>query len=326
MQNTRSEITSNHQVSVLFKLGLAIIVILWLAACDIKGKYPISWEKTTELGFEHKDIIDLGRLILIDYALFDGDPKRANPEFPNAKSFPEDANLLTRYVPIANLQGQDKEARFKESSQLKELYGHVWRSSQTPSTIVVSIRGTSDEQEWIDDAKFELVPFSSNPKDGNVELGFNEIFKSFTVSQPNDEKFTALDDYLSRLRNVKKIIVTGHSLGSSLATLTAYQVTRLRSNAKVQLLNFASPLTGDPKFAKAFQSKITDSIRIVNKPDIVPRMPFPLFGYRHIWHELAISSYSKPDIVNSVLCYHSLNTYLHVLDNSVSLEPSCRAK
>lgn len=91
-------------------------------------------------------------------------------------------------------------------------------------------------------------------------------------------------------------------------------------------LTFASPLTGNATFFDAFQTNITNSIRIVNQPDLVPRMPFTEMGFMHIWHEVEISSFEHSEIVNGLICYHSLNTYLHVLDDTISLEKSCQKK
>jgi len=303
-------------------IAVFIIVILstLLSSCDRVGKHQIDLDDTANFGFTKSEIVNLGRLILIDYALFEGAESNANPKFPIASSFPRDADLLKLFTPIANLQGKDK-----AGSQTKEFYGHIWRSSDSSKTLVISVRGTSDAQEWVDDVKFELVPFSDNATDGRVALGFSEIFSSFTLATPDSASVVSLNDYLESLHDIETLIVVGHSLGSSLATLTAYSATQKVVSASVKSLTFASPLTGDPVFVDAYHSNIVDGIRIVNQPDIVPRLPLPEMGYQHVWHEIEVSSFEQAEIVNSVACYHSLNTYLHLLDSTVDLEQSCRS-
>lgn len=298
----------------------AAILSVLLSGCEVESKYQITLKDTVNFGFEKSLITDLGRLILVDYAQFRGDQKNSNPAFPNTANFPEDSALLQRFSPIANLQGRD--GTHKDPS---EFYGHIWKANKLTNTLIISIRGTSDIHEWIDDAKFILSPFSQNILRGSVEDGFNDIFKSLAVSSPNKEESITLSDYLNNLKDVETLIVTGHSLGSSLATLVALSASDAGSIKKVKSLTFASPLTGDPTFVKAHQANIIDSIRIVNHPDLVPRAPLPEMGYAHVWYELEINSDDKPEIIKSIACYHSLSTYLNVLDDSIPLEASCKA-
>jgi hypothetical protein len=305
---------TRHIIAVFF----VVIFSALLSSCDRAGKYQIDLDETANFGFTKSEIVYLGRLVLIDYALFEGAKSNANPKFPIASRFPRDVDLLKLFTPIANLQGVDR-----TGSRAKEFYGHIWRSSDSSKTLVISIRGTSDAQEGIDDVKFELVPFSDNPTQGRVELGFKEIFSSFTLAMPDSNSVVSLNDYLESLHDIETLIVVGHSLGSSLATLVAYSATQ--SVASVKSLTFASPLTGDPTFAEAFRGNIVNGIRIVNQPDIVPRLPLPEMGYQHVWHEVEISSFERADITNNVACYHSLNTYLHLLDSAVELEQRCRS-
>lgn len=285
--------------------------LIMLSGCAITGKYEVDMQQADELGFSKKEMIELGQLVNIAYELFNGGkkPQNPNPEFP--------ADFVPGYTPIRNLQGVDNIHR-----KTKEFYGHLSWLDADPGTLVISIRGTSDAQEWIDDAKFELVDYSDNKEYGCVELGFKEIFSSFTVSKPGGE-YSPLDEFLQSEAGIKKIIVVGHSLGSSLATLVAFDADVSGYAEQVQLLTFASPLTGNAKFVKAFQARIKDSVRIVNHPDIVPRVPPEIFGYRHVWHELEINSKDNPGIKHSILCYHSLLTYLHVLDEEIPLAGNC---
>ena len=301
-------------MSKICKLMAMCLSIVLLSGCAVTGKYEVNMQQAAQLGFNKSEMLELGQLVNVAYELFNGgkQPQNSNPDFPS--------DFVPGFTPVVNLQGQDS------SSRKKEFYGHLsWRNRE-PGTLVVSIRGTADTQEWLDDAKFEKVDFSDNKDFGCVELGFKEIFSSFTVSKPKSDVFMPLNQYLQTAGGVKKIIVVGHSLGSSLATLVAFNAVISGFTESVQLLTFASPFTGDAKFVKAFQARNKDSVRIVNRPDLVPRVPPKLFGYRHVWHQLEIDSYPNAGIKHSVVCYHSLLTYLHMLDSAIPLAPNCAAK
>jgi triacylglycerol lipase len=311
-----------------FRLWFGLIFVSILSGCATKGKYEVDLIGAEKLGFSEARIVHLGRLVVIDYYLFDT-KKGENPPFPNSTTFHNDKDLLKIYTPIMNLQGRDR-----IDSPDREFYGHIWSIESEPGTLVISIRGTSDAQEWIDDVKFEMVKYSETRDLGHVERGFQEIFSTFTVSKPPSSSkgydakvsYNPMNEYLSNIKGINTIIVVGHSLGASLANLVAFDAVESNFAENIQLLTFASPLTGDAKFVEIFQSKITDSIRIVNQPDIVPRVPPKLFGYRHIWHQLEIDSYPNAGIKHSVACYHSLLTYLHMLDSAIPVAPNCAAK
>ena len=295
---------------------MIFLLMAALSGCAVLGKFPVNFKQAGKLGFDKTKIIQLGQLVNVAYQIFDGQ-REAKENHPNP-AFPEP--FLSGFTPLVNLQGVDNVHR-----ATKEFYGHVARLDAAPTTIVVSIRGTSDAQEWIDDVKVKLVGYSGNPEFGLVELGFKEILDSLTVATPSSTEFTALDDYLAALENVDRIIVVGHSLGSSVATLAAFNIKQAKIANTVQLLTFASPRTGDYEFVEAFQKQIKDSVRVVNEPDLVPRVPPRPLHYRHIWHELEVDSKDDHGIKHSVVCFHSLLTYLHMLDSDIKVAESCAA-
>lgn len=295
-----------HFLKVLNLFGIAVL----LTACASSGKFPITESQLGEYDFSKPELIELGKLVEVAYTIFRGDETVANPPFPDP--------FQAGFKPIRNLQGRDN-----PKDTTAEYYGHLSWKEDEPKTLVITIRGTSDGQEWLDDFKFAKVWYSENEDFGHVEKGFHEIFKTFTVSVPGESETQALSEYLAALEDVEEILVVGHSLGSSLATLVAFEANLLAHANKTELLTFASPLTGDQRFVNAFQTRIVDAVRVVNRPDLVPRVPPKLFGFRHIWHELEYDSHPNPYIKNSVGCYHSLLTYLHLLDSSICLEAKC---
>lgn len=267
-------------------------------------------------GFSLAEVINLGRLVKIAYKQFNNPPNKeiaSNPKFPTP--------FLSEYKPIANLCACDS-----TRSTEKEFYGHLSWNTNEAGHLVISIRGTSNAQEWEDDAKFFKTKYPYDKKIGEVELGFAEIFSSFTVSEPGNTQKIKLFDYLDNMQEIEQITVVGHSLGSSLATLVATEIARREISESIRLLTFASPLVGDTTFVKYVESKISKSLRIVNKPDLVPNVPPKILGFRHINHKYEVNSHPNQNIKHSIICFHSLDTYLHMLDATCPIQESCQSR
>ncbi len=288
----------------------ALLLITGLTGCaGLRPSTPATLDDGVP-GYSIQQALALGALVAVTYDVFDNSEGNPNPPFP--QDYPD------RFEVIGNLQGQDIRGRSP-----REFYGHVARIEDDPSTLVVAIRGTSDRHEWIDDAKFFFTPYPPDPDAGKVEQGFDEIFRSFTVAEPGMAEPIGLSAYLVSKAPVSRLIVTGHSLGSSLATLVAFEAGRLGWAEQVENLTFASPRTGNGKFVRSFNAAVPRSYRLVNNPDVVPKVPPFLFGYRHVDGQLTLNSRGNPDIRNNLGCFHSLQTYLHLLDPSIALEPQC---
>ena len=84
--------------------------------------------------------------------------------------------------------------------------------------------------------------------------------------------------------------ICGHSLGAALTTLavpdiitnTSYKPTAAR---KLRHYNLASPRTGNPDFASAYNNNRVPTDRIVNTSDLAPNIPLAAMGsdlFQHI--------------------------------------------
>ncbi len=60
------------------------------------------------------------------------------------------------------------------------------------------------------------------------------------------------------------------------------------------------------------------NFRVVNRPDIVPRLP-PL--YDPAGNEIDVDSTAYPVVAHRLACYHTLTTYLWLLDQQVGVWP-----
>jgi hypothetical protein len=127
-----------------------------------------------------------------------------------------------------------------------------------------------------------------------------------------------------RTRRDRPTVVTGHSLGSALATLFVLE-NSVKHKFDISLIStLASPKVGNLEFKHVFGALPLTSWRIVNIRDIVPKLPptIPfILDYEHI--DVAYSFDSWLFAKRNLGSYHSIDTYLHWLDGSMPLAPEC---
>ncbi|WP_127494905.1 lipase family protein [Paenibacillus glycanilyticus] len=209
-----------------------------------------------------------------------------------------------------------------EKMQEREFGGFIARSADNPLQQAVVIRGTESPLDWLSDFEFILETFHEVPDGGKTEQGFTNLYRSMMVeyadaSIPSETLMASID----ALPQGTRLLVTGHSLGSSLATLHAFLAGS--KNVDVELITFASPRVGDKSFVEAFQRMNIPNTRIFNTPDIVPQVPVEIAGYRHLEPGLEINSALYP-IKHSIPCYHALSTYLYVMGDTEANISKCK--
>lgn len=131
--------------------------------------------------------------------------------------------------------------------------------------VLISVRGTelNKKKDWLQNIKADEVDFSDGK--GQVHKGFYECFQF--VKREIDK--------LLKKHSGKEIIITGHSLGGAIATLTAAYI-RKNITEKVMLYTFGSPRVGNRTFAEYFsKTKPLIHFRCVNDRDLVTNVPLP---------------------------------------------------
>ena len=117
---------------------------------------------------------------------------------------------------------------------------------------------------------------------------------------------------------ISSMTICGHSLGGAIATLLALDVA---ANAKVPnptVYTYASPRTGDPSFVSKYNKVVTNSYRIANRIDLVPKLPLPPV-YDHVaelyeLNPMQLLPFPPRILVKPTLdCEHSLVSYLYLL-------------
>jgi hypothetical protein len=284
----------------------------------------------------------LGQLVNFAYTMYDNDPSNPTP----SPAVPLPGN----YQFVAWVQMRD----FFIWEGAYTFYGLLARKPSTANEYVLAIRGTSSWTEWWDD--FRSMGQTTLPNFGNgtalVGTGFWTIYNTLRliyhpqlaaapgVMAAPPESLEAAGTFADQVaaavrRHVAEttppgavrpealaatasITVTGHSLGSALATLYVAENYTKQLLQIPLLCTLASPRVGDPNFATQFDNLGIASWRIDNYPDVVPDTPFdipPFYYWQHIQTEYQFDSYSWTQI--SLECYHSIYTYLHGLDSAL---------
>ncbi|KAF9527380.1 Alpha/Beta hydrolase protein [Crepidotus variabilis] len=151
--------------------------------------------------------------------------------------------------------------------------------------IVVAFRGTADLSDIITDAgislKSMLLTGVTCPSQVAVHSGFQVGYKNVESSVLNTVK-SQLVTYPTY-----RVVVTGHSLGGALASLSAISLKSGIPNANLKLFTYGQPRAGNGAFASLVESLIgTPNIfRSVHTFDGVPTFFLDKLGYKHFASE-----------------------------------------
>lgn len=249
------------------------------------------------LAFDPTVAYGYGAVIEIAYRLFKPgvlDPTVASGQLPAG------------WTLITELTAIDKVAHKTEP----EFFGLALQSA-ADNGVLVAIRGTDTLLEWLIDAEFTPRPFQGAPGGGLVEDGFASVYDTLTCTTTGSSVLSLV----KQLPAGTKVTIAGHSLGAAVATLVAADIGANLPGLDLALYTYAPPRVGDATFVKFFAAHVPVNFRIVNRPDIVPRLP-PL--YDPVGNEIDFDSTAYPVVAHSLACYHTLTTYLWLLDQQSS--------
>ncbi|KAA8519431.1 hypothetical protein F0562_013694 [Nyssa sinensis] len=215
--------------------------------------------------------------------------------------------------------------------------------------IVVAWRGTVVPSEWYEDLQRKLDPIGHG--EAKVEHGFLSIYtskcdstrynKSSASEQVMKEVKRLVEFYKERGEEVS-LTITGHSLGGALALLNAYEAAASFPGLHINVISFGAPRVGNIAFRDELHQMGVKTLRVVVKQDVVPRMPGLVLNeslqkfdditgtlewvYTHVGAELKLDVHSSPYLKRgfNLLGFHSLETYLHLVDGFVSTASTFR--
>jgi len=130
-----------------------------------------------------------------------------------------------------------------------------------PDFAVLTFRGSDDLNAWGTNLNAIALPWRG---DGLVHRGFADALE-----------VVWLDIAAALPKLTQPLLITGHSQGGALGTLTASLC------PEAALYSFGAPRVGDRSFRAVMAERPGKAKRFVNNRDIVPRVPSARFGYRH---------------------------------------------
>ncbi|KAK1291512.1 hypothetical protein QJS10_CPB17g01879 [Acorus calamus] len=316
------------------------------------------------------ELIRYGEMAQACYDAFDFDPfsKYCGSCRYNRRHFFEELGMsgcgydVTRYLyATSNLSIPNffKKSHWEKTwSQGANWIGYVAVSGDETSArigrrdIVIAWRGTVTRLEWVADLMDFLKPVNSKgiqcpDPDVKIESGFLTLYGEKDGSC-RFCKYSAREQVLAEVKRlvelyVKKrgeevsISITGHSLGSALAMVSAYDLaeTGARGECPVCVFSFSGPRVGNGRFKERFEKDLgLKALRVVNVHDSVPKVPGVLvnervnealrklvdrllpWSYCHVGVELALDHKKSPFLkeTSDPACFHNLEAHLHLLD------------
>ncbi|KAJ7872431.1 alpha/beta-hydrolase [Mycena leptocephala] len=145
----------------------------------------------------------------------------------------------------------------------------------------------------LNDAQFGLVAlnFLRFLQTSNMHDGFQQTFE-----RTADSLLAGVMDGL-KSTGLKKIVVTGHSLGAGLATMTAVMIKdAVDPSVDVSMTGFGLPRGGNQGWADFLDSQLGLSF-VSNQNDPVPTVPPKFLGFQHSSGEIHIVDDSQTNLV-----------------------------
>lgn len=157
--------------------------------------------------------------------------------------------------------------QFSYSKKMDELTGK--------QLIVVAFKGSHEPQDWMTNFSLKDTNFYNR---GMVHKGFYQSMKIFLKilrSENNNianATFNDLFNDIKRFNETSNIIITGHSLGGALATLSACYLLEMGvSRENISVYSFGAPPVGTQAFCDFYEGKL-NVYRVINEQDVIPKL------------------------------------------------------
>lgn len=165
-------------------------------------------------------------------------------------------------------------------------------------TIYIQFNGTETWFNWVTNFNFRraIIPYDSMDPTTKIRVhkGWINLYCDLSVRN-------AIHYYLAQNKNIKKVVVSGFSMGAAMATLCALDIKYNFPDCLVSCYAFGGPKVGNIHFTDSFNKRVPNHYMIWNGNDIVCRVPpiwtalFNFIVYQHINNVLRIGR--KPNVV-----------------------------
>ncbi|XP_028404694.1 uncharacterized protein LOC114527241 [Dendronephthya gigantea] len=148
---------------------------------------------------------------------------------------------------------------------------------------IFGFRGTESKNlnDWRKNFKTILTSVRIGSAGFKIHQGFRDRY--LDISPWFESEYQAIpQDY--------KIMITGHSLGGALATVSAVYAGGKLNRKPDAVIPFASPLVGEKDFQAYYEEFVgcDHTLRVTVKNDMVTKIPPPLVGYVHVCSPLEL--------------------------------------
>ncbi|XP_047315250.1 phospholipase A1-Ialpha2, chloroplastic-like [Impatiens glandulifera] len=303
-----------------------------------------NWEQMVHPSLDpllRQEIIRYGDLVIACYKTFDLDPsskRHLNCKY-GKKTMMEEVGLGNLGYDVTKYIYATPDVNISTSCESRWI-GYVAVSSDDEvqrfgrRDFVITFRGTVTYNEWLVNFMSSLTPARLNPNHPRPEVKVEAGFLSLYTSSEKVGKFglqscrEQLLAEISRLLNKYKgeevsITVAGHSMGSSLALLLAYDIAELELNKDVpiKVFSFAGPRVGNLAFKERLEELGVKVLRIVNVNDPITKFPGFFLNenfrflhdssscYAHVGTELALDFFN----MENPSCVHDLESHIRFL-------------
>jgi predicted lipase len=136
------------------------------------------------------------------------------------------------------------------------------------TTAFISIRGTNDKNDALNDANALSIELNNN-NSVRVHRGFYKYFVSI-----QDQ----ITQELTKRPKISRLHIQGHSLGSAASQIACVIYKNLFPKKEIICHTIGCPRTGNSEFVKEFSKSVTQHYRCANEKDPVTMVPM-----RQIW-------------------------------------------
>lgn len=147
----------------------------------------------------------------------------------------------------------------------------VYLFSNQDFTFIV-FKATKEREDWLTNLDAGFCESTI----GRVHCGFDRAYKGLQVEVIN---------FLKNHHNEsKQLVITGHSQGGALAAVCSAHLHAIMKFAVNKVVTFGAPRAFSFKAGSLYKGYGIPHHRFNCAGDIVPRMPKPWMGYRHVGH------------------------------------------
>ncbi|NLK40205.1 MAG: lipase family protein [Clostridiales bacterium] len=179
----------------------------------------------------------------------------------------------------------------REIIKINDISGTQCYIGILPPFLRITFRGTDSDADWRLDMRFwkKRIPYDNKSSKIRVHSGFINAYKS-------DDVRLKIHKYITD--DICNIQITGHSLGGALAVLCAVDLQYNFPEKDYEVVIFGCPRVGNAAFARSYNKRVFNTIRVENGNDIVTKLPPAILGYRHVGVKFKIGNWSVPGVVS----------------------------